>query len=97
MTTALTKIRKRISIYSDYYLPQTIITKYPIFISSLIKRIVTLQNQYSLSNSSKVFDLSKEKEKAQFELKNKGGVYVLWCVVCFMLVLLFYFSQIKVD
>lgn len=80
MTTALIKIMKRIHFNSfNFFIPITTITKYPIFIKSLIQRIKDIQERYSLSKNILIYDLNTDKTKAQFELSNKGGVYVLWC------------------
>ena len=34
---------------------------------------------HSIKNKAQIFDLNKEKAKAQKELKDKGGIYILWC------------------
>lgn len=81
MKTALIPIIKRIYLNSkEYFVPTTNIIKYPIFLKSLIQRIRDLQYTYSPENKNiLIYDLSKDKAKAQSELMNKGGVYVLWC------------------
>ena len=81
MTTALIKVMKRIHFHSsnNFFVPITTITKYPIFLKSLIQRIKDIQTRYTLSKNILIYDLNTEKAKAQFELSNKGGVYVLWC------------------
>lgn len=80
MTTALIKIMKRIYLNSsDFFIPITTITKYPILLTSLIKRIKDIKERYSLSNDIHIYNLDTDKAKAQSELSNKGGVYVLWC------------------
>ena len=83
MTTALIKIMKRIYVNSsDFFIPITTITKYPIFLQqsvALVQRIKDIQERYSLSKNLFIYNLNTDKAKAQFELSNKGGVYVLWC------------------
>lgn len=81
MTTALIKIMKRIYVNSsDFFIPITTITKYPILFTSLIQRIKKIQECYSLLKYDiKIQNLNTDKAKAQNELSNKGGVYVLWC------------------
>jgi len=80
MTTALIKIMKRIHFNSsNFFIPITTITKYPIFLKSLVQRIKDIQERYSLSKNILIYNLNTDKAKAQFELSNKGGVYVLWC------------------
>ena len=81
MTTALIKVMKRIHFHSsnNFFVPITTITKYPIFLKSLIQRIKDIQTRYTLSKNLFIYNLNTDKAKAQFELSNKGGVYVLWC------------------
>lgn len=80
MTTALIKIIKRIHFNSsNFFIPITTITKYPIFLKALIQRIKVMQERYSVPNNILIYNLKTDKAKAQFELSNKGGVYVLWC------------------
>ena len=78
--TQIIRVNKRIYLNSsDFFLPVSNITKYPIFLEALNKRIKELQDKYSLSKGCRVYDLSQDKKKAQKELTNKGGVYILWC------------------
>lgn len=80
MRIALIKISKRINFDSSnsFFIPITTIIKYPIFIESLIKRIKDIQIRYSLPNNILIYNLNVDKNKSQSELKNKGGIYVLW-------------------
>lgn len=96
MKTALIPIIKRISLNSkEYFVPTTNIIKYPIFLKSLIQRIRDLQYTYSPENKNiLIYDLSKDKAKAQSELMNAPlrSVCMYFGVkhlVCFMLVLLY--------
>jgi hypothetical protein len=88
MTTALIKVMKRIHFHSsnNFFIPITTITKYPIFLKSLVQRIKDIQERYSLSKNILIYNLNTDKAKAQFELSNKGGVYVrgVKVLVCFM-------------
>lgn len=83
MTTALIKIMKRIYVNSsDFFIPITTITKYPILFTSLIKRIKKIQECYSLLKYDiKIYNLNTDKAKAQNEL---SGVYGVKVQVCFM-------------
>jgi hypothetical protein len=65
---------------SDFFIPITTITKYPIFLQSLIQRIKDIQQRYGI----KIYNLNTDKAKAQHELSNKGGVYGVKVLVCFM-------------
>lgn len=79
---------KRIHFHSsnNFFIPITTITKYPIFLKSLVQRIKDIQERYSLSKNILIYNLNTDKAKAQFELSNKGGVYVrgVKVLVCFM-------------
>ena len=56
-----------------------IFTKYPLFFKALSNRIDIIRTQYSIEFKVRIFELNKDKANAQKELKNKGGVYILWC------------------
>ena len=60
-------------------MPFAIFTKYPLFLKALFNRIDLIRTQYSIEFKVRVFKLNKDKANAQKELKNKGGVYILWC------------------
>ena len=64
---------------SDFTMPMSTFTKYPIFLEILLSRIERLRSDYSINSEIRVFRLIKDKAKAQKELRNKGGVYILWC------------------
>jgi hypothetical protein len=53
--------------------------KYPIFLKSLLNRIYNIKIKYDSSLKVRIYKLSVEKVKAQKELHNKGGIYLLWC------------------
>lgn len=66
---------------TDFTLPITRFIKYPILLYALINRIEKLRKEYFILSKVRVFDLSLEKDKAKKDLRDKGGVYVLWCRV----------------
>lgn len=83
LTTAIARINKRAYYYfnKQYSVPASTVTKYPIFLESLIQRIKLLKSQYSITSPLRLFDLSKPGVKgvAQRQLRGKGGVYCWWC------------------
>jgi hypothetical protein len=73
-------VKKRINFnFSDFTMPLATFTKYPIFLTALFHRIDQIRTEYSINSVIRVFDLNKGKAEAQKELRNKGGVYILWC------------------
>jgi len=77
---SLVLINKRTNLnFSNFTLPLAIFTKYPLFLKALFNRIDLIRTQYSIEIKVRVFKLNKDKANAQKELKNKGGVYILWC------------------
>lgn len=61
----------------DSFVPARQITKYPIFIKSLVQRIINLRIKYNICTPIFIYNLENEKAKALIELENKGGVYIL--------------------
>ena len=77
---SLVLINKRTNLnFSNFTMPFAIFTKYPLFLKALFNRIDLIRTQYSIEFKVRVFKLNKDKANAQKELKNKGGVYILWC------------------
>jgi len=77
---SLVLINKRTNLnFSNFTMPLAIFTKYPLFLKALFNRIDLIRTQYSIEIKVRVFKLNKDKANAQKELKNKGGVYILWC------------------
>jgi hypothetical protein len=78
---SLVLIKKRINFNcSNFSLPLSVFTKYPIFLTSLSNRIVKIKADYSInSHVTRKYNLCYDKSKAQRELFNKGGVYILFC------------------
>lgn len=80
ISTSLVSQTKKIYVAGGVYiLPKTSVQKYPLLFESLICRIENLQSEYNRNFEIKVFNLQNEKMKAQQDLKDLGGVYVLWC------------------
>lgn len=78
-------LTKRINFRSsNFNLPLSSFPKFPIFLPSLLTRIKKIKLDYSINpplspGREKIFDLNIAKAKSQKELKNLGGVYILWC------------------
>lgn len=78
-TTELTRQTKRIYVTGGVFtLPKSNVVKYPVLFDTLLTRIENLQFRYNRHSDIMVFDLQEEKSKALLDLKNLGGVYILW-------------------
>lgn len=75
----LTKNKDKFSTRSGISVPQNTSPKYPVFLEALCKRIKRLQLLYGLQTNLLVYNIITDASKIKFDLKDKGGVYILWC------------------
>lgn len=77
MTKALITLKRMYQFRSGHTVPVSVVIKYPVLLSRLLKRIETLKDRYKVEQRYKVFDLALGSHAAKQELGNQGGIYIL--------------------